>query len=141
MTGGFVRSTYSSDPVIPPNVEVISRTNYSDQQRKQLRDEDDIIKKVFICELSQRPYKIQPAELKFYRTLDLDLPSKHPDIRHNERMQRKYPRELHLRTCDKTNETILSVYPADEVLPLREGGEAGRVKVYSEQAYNQEIYG
>ncbi len=130
MNGGFVRSTYSSDPIIPPNVEVITRSNYSDQQRKQLRDEDDIIKKVFICETSKRPYKIQPAELKFYRTLDLDLPSKHPDIRHDERMKHRSPRELHLRTCDKTNQQILSVFPANAPF-----------QIYSEQAYNREIYG
>ncbi len=127
---GYSWSAYSSDPVIAPGIEVIMRSNYSDEQRKSLRDENDIIKKVFICEISQRPYKIQPAELKFYRTLDLDLPSKHPDIRHNERMQRKSPRELHRRMCDKTNQQILSVFPADAPF-----------QVYSEQTYNQDIYG
>ncbi len=127
---GYFRSTYSSDPVIAPGIEVIMRSNYSNDQRKNLRDDNDIIKKVFICEISQRPYKIQPAELKFYRTLDLDLPSKHPDIRHDERMQRKSPRELHLRTCDKTKQQILSVFPADAPF-----------QVYSEQAYNHEVYG
>ncbi|MDR2190489.1 MAG: hypothetical protein LBP53_04825 [Candidatus Peribacteria bacterium] len=37
--------------------------------------------------MSGRPFILQKMEVAFYRKYHLPLPKKHPDIRHQERMQ------------------------------------------------------
>jgi hypothetical protein len=49
----------------------------------------------------------------FYQKHNLPLPRKHPDVRNEERMGRRPGRTLYLRTCDKTGEKMISVYPFD----------------------------
>ena len=48
---------------------------------------DDILQQAIICEVSGKPFRIIPQELKFYRKYNIQLPHKHPDVRHSERMQ------------------------------------------------------
>lgn len=90
---------------------------------------DDILNKAIICSISWKPYRIVKLELDFYRKNWLPIPVKHPDVRHKERMQKRPKRQLYLRKCDKTLEEIISVYPPNS-----------QFKVYSESAYNQELY-
>jgi hypothetical protein len=47
---------------------------------------DDILKVAIICEISDKPFRIIPQELAFYRKHNIPLPKKHPDVRHLERM-------------------------------------------------------
>jgi hypothetical protein len=82
-----------------------------------------------ICEITGRPYRIVKQELEFYRKHNLPLPRRHPDQRHADRMALRVPRELHLRSCDKTGEQMISVY--DQNVPF---------KVYSEDAYRNEVF-
>lgn len=100
---------------------------------------DDIVKKVLICEVSGRPYRIVKQELDFYRQHHLPLPRRHPDQRHADRMALRPPREMHLRTCDKTGVQMISVYAPQEV-PLGDPQDVA-FKVYSHEAYTQEVYG
>ncbi len=90
---------------------------------------DDILKKAILCEVSWKPFRIVKPELDFYRKHNLPLPRKHPDVRHLERMQRRWGRQLYLRTCDNCSKQVISVYPADS-----------EFKVYCENCYNKEIY-
>ena len=122
---GYKRQDNNYDSAIPEWAKVIDRTITTEE----LINVDDIIKSIFICEVSGRPYRIIKQELEFYRKHNLSLPRKHPDIRHEERVKIRPGRTLYLRTCDKTGEEILSVYPSD--CPG---------KVYSEKAYQAEIY-
>jgi len=92
--------------------------------------EDSILNEILICEVSGRPFRIQKMELEFYRKTNLPLPRRHPDIRHQERIERRPGRDFFVRTCDKTQEEMLSVYP--EKVPLR---------VISEKEFQQEVYG
>ena len=50
-----------------------------------LRETDDILKKIIICESSGRPFRIIRQELDYYRAHHLPLPSHHPDVRHEQR--------------------------------------------------------
>lgn len=88
-----------------------------------------IFQKAIICEVSGKPFRIIKAELEFYKKHNISLPRKHPDVRHQERLLKRPWRTLHLRTCDKTWNEILSVYP--ENTPF---------DVYSEEAYRNEVY-
>lgn len=124
---GYKRQDKNYDPVVPAWVEVL--------QWDQIPMDPDsvdssILKKILVCEVSGRPYRIIKQELAFYQKHNLPLPRKHPDIRHKERLGRRPGRTLYLRNCDKTWEEILSVYPAYY-----------KGKVYSEKAYQQEVYG
>lgn len=123
---GYKRSDYNADPVIPAGAQTLQ----GDQIPHDIATvTDDILKSIFVCEVSGRPYRIIKQELEFYRKHTLPLPRKHPDIRHEERMKLRPGRTLFLRNCDKCSEEMLSVY-ADSY----EG------KVYCEKCYQEEVY-
>ena len=90
---------------------------------------DTILKSIFICETSGRPFRITKTELDFYRKYNLSLPHKHPDVRHQERIKKRQSRELHLRNCIFCKKEFLSVYD-----------ESHQGKIYCEECYVKEIY-
>ncbi len=118
-----------------------------------------------VCEVSGRPFRIIKQEIDFYIKHDLPLPRKHPDIRHQERMDKRPWRTLYLRNCDKCGEEMLSVYPFwKQISPNpslsrgelvsntegsisldkgrgREGFDTTQQKIYCESCYQKEIYG
>jgi len=49
---GYKRQDKNYDPQIPAGVETIQRKNFSDEERHTLRDDPNIVKKIFICEVS-----------------------------------------------------------------------------------------
>jgi hypothetical protein len=108
---GYRRSTYSSDPKIPSGAQVLEKKDFTQEQRNHLLTNDEILKKIIICEVSGRPYMIQKSELEFYRIHGLTIPSKHPDIRHEERMKLRAGKSLCVRECDCCHQETLSVYP------------------------------
>lgn len=87
-------------------------------------------KKILICTETWKPYRLVQQELDFYKKHALPIPSLHPDKRYHQRLSQRPWRTLYLRTCDKTWEQILSVYPQNVSFD-----------VYSEEAYKQEVYG
>lgn len=124
--GRYERSDYSVDPVVPD----WTHTLQGDQIPTNINTvTDDILKKILICEISGRPYRIIKQELEFYRKHNIPLPRKHPDIRHQERLEKVPWRTLFLRACDKCWKETLSVYPPEY-----------RGKVYCEEDYNKEVY-
>lgn len=90
----------------------------------------EIMKTAIFCQDTGRPYRIVWPEYRLYQKLNIPLPRKHHDVRHLERMKLRPWREIYLRNCDKTWKEILSIYPSDAPF-----------KVYSEEAWRQEIYG
>jgi hypothetical protein len=86
---GYKWSNYSTDPKLPENAELLHPATIPAEERKALVNDDTILKKVIICEESQRPFTIQKLELAFYRKMGLPLPKLHPDIRHEKRMKQR----------------------------------------------------
>lgn len=74
---------------------------------------DDILKLPIICEVSGRPFKIQKAELAFYRQMQLPLPRRHPDVRHRDRLARRNPRALWPRACAECGTEIYTSFAPD----------------------------
>ncbi|MFA6023814.1 MAG: hypothetical protein WC777_01175 [Candidatus Gracilibacteria bacterium] len=72
--------------------------------------DDEILKKVLHCEVSGRPYKITPQELKFYRNMKLPLPRRHHDERHLNRIALHNPYTLFDRSCGKCGKAIQTTY-------------------------------
>ena len=74
---------------------------------------DDITKHILRCEVTDKPFKIIPQELKFYREMKLPVPKKCPDQRHRERMALRNPRKLWSRECAKCRKSIETTYAPD----------------------------
>lgn len=87
---------------MPAHVSVIKAKEISDQEWELLGEDDAIISKIILCEISEKPFRITTQELEFYRQHNLPLPRVHPDIRHTERLVKRPERNLYLRKCDKT---------------------------------------
>ena len=71
---------------------------------------EKILNYAVVCEVSKRPFRITKQEIDFYVKHNIPLPTKHPDIRHKERFERKDPTLMHLIHCDECGEEILSVH-------------------------------
>ena len=90
---------------------------------------DDAMNGIFQCEVSQKPFKIIRQELAFYIENGMNLPTKHPDIRHAERMSMRNPRKLHERNCSECAEPIITTYAT------------GRPeKILCEKCYRKHVY-
>lgn len=71
---------------------------------------DDICQKILRCSVTQKPFKVIPQELKFYREMHLPLPRLCPDERHAKRMAFTNPRKLWKRKCTKCSKAIETTY-------------------------------
>ncbi|MBT3349056.1 hypothetical protein HN954_02715 [bacterium] len=67
---------------------------------------DEILEQILSCETCENNFKIQSAELKFHRKINLPLPTICPDCRHSERMKLRNPRTLFLRECKNCAQKI-----------------------------------
>jgi hypothetical protein len=90
---------------------------------------DAITKHILRCEMTGKPYKIIPQELKFYRDMHLSVPRRCPDQRHKERMALRNPRKLWKRTCAKCSNAIETTYAPERP-----------EQVYCEQCYLSTVY-
>ncbi|MFH0838255.1 MAG: hypothetical protein V1880_03240 [Patescibacteria group bacterium] len=90
---------------------------------------DDVLNWAIECEVTNRPFRIIPQELKFYRAHQLPLPHRHPDQRYQDRLAWLNPRKLYDRKCAKCQTAIRTTYSPDrpEI-------------VYCEQCYLKEVY-
>ncbi|MDH3324585.1 MAG: hypothetical protein OEL89_03030 [Candidatus Peregrinibacteria bacterium] len=80
---------------------------------------DLICDEVLACKTCAKNYKIQKAELGFYRKMNLPVPRKCSNCRHLERRKAKNPRELFDRNCGDCGrkvETAVSVDRPEKVL-------------------------
>ncbi|MDC0357435.1 hypothetical protein OAO01_01340 [Oligoflexia bacterium] len=78
------------------------------------RDVDDsILEHAILCEVSGRPFKLVTHELNFYKTHKLPLPRRHPDQRHLDRFQLKFPYRLWERECQQCQAPLLCNYAPD----------------------------
>jgi len=118
---------HDSDDSIPEVKKVISGGKLPD-----LISEipDDVLNWAVQCESTGRPFRLQPAELKFYRKLGLPVPRVHPDVRYDARMGLRNPRVLYHRVCDNEgcDAEFESTYEVDR-----------DEKVYCEACYQEDI--
>jgi len=75
--------------------------------------DDDICNKILTCEATGKYYKIQKAELKFYRKMNLPIPRLCPDERHRRRMALRNPRQLFSRECAECGCAIQTTFSPD----------------------------
>lgn len=81
---------------------------------KNIDDVDDsICKQVLLCEVTCKPYKVIPQELKLYRQMQVPVPRKCPNQRHKERIALRNPRKLWQRECINCKKSIETSYAPD----------------------------
>ncbi len=85
---------------------------------------DDILNWAIECEESGKLFRIQKAELEFYRKMNLPIPRFHFLVRHEKRRIMRNPRKLWSRTCMKCEKDIVTSYSPERP-----------EKVYCEECY------
>jgi len=96
-----------------------------------IKDVDDsILDKAICCEKTGRPFKIITEELKFYRHMNLPIPTKHPWQRMIERAEFEHPLELFPFTCPNCGQNPLSIYNEEKQKEL---------KIFCEKCYLKEV--
>lgn len=105
LSKGFSWSDYKAQ--IPQVDTFLSSTQLAESITKV---EDAILRTAIHCVVSQKPFRITKPELNFYRTHNIPLPRKHPDIRNAERKEAKPPRKLWQRGCDQCHKDVATSY-------------------------------
>ncbi len=71
---------------------------------------DALLNGIMKCERSWKPFKVIKQELILYVQNHLPIPSKHPDVRHEERLAERNKRTLHEGTCTKCGKAMVTTY-------------------------------
>lgn len=107
----------------------------------KIKDVADSIKdEILACNVCGKNFKITEAELSFYRRMNIPIPHKDFECRHQERMAKRNPRKLYPRSCMCTIEKHMN----------HEGGACSekfettyapdrKEIVYCESCYQQEV--
>jgi CxxC-x17-CxxC domain-containing protein len=89
---------------------------------------DDVLNKAILCEKTNRPFRIVPAELAFYRNMGLPLPSIHPTPRMRVFADQKPTSKKYQAICAKCSKEIQSMFdPSEEYF------------LYCEKCYQSEV--
>ncbi len=89
---------------------------------------DDILNWAIKCEVSWKLFRIIRQELEFYRKHSLPVPRRHPDQRHMDRMNKRNPRKLFEKKCDKCSADMITSYSTER-----------SEKVYCEECYEKVV--
>jgi CxxC-x17-CxxC domain-containing protein len=108
------------------NTEIIK---YNDLPKNIDEISDDILNKAIICEESNRPFRITPSELEFYRRMKLPLPNVHPLLRMEDRLRFIKNGKKYKSICAKCKKDIEVIFDPKEGF-----------LVYCEKCYQQEVY-
>ena len=87
--------------------------------------DESILNEIIACEKTGQAFRIVSQELSFYQKMNLPLPTKHPNVRHTERLARRNPYKLWKRITEDGVEVMTSYSPNRPE------------KIYSEEGYNR----
>ncbi len=97
---------------------------------KNIKDVDEsICDAVLACKETGKNFKIQKAELNFYKKWSLPIPKYCPDVRHLKRLAFRNPRKLWDRKCAQCGVPIKTTYSPER-----------KEKVLCEKCYLKEVY-
>ena len=80
------------------------------------------------CEVSGRVFRLIPQELKFYKEMGLSLPTRHPEVRHADRLSKRNPYVLRKTKCQKCAREVDTDYPTDAPV------------IYCHECYLKDVY-
>ncbi len=90
---------------------------------------DSISNEILACCECGKNFRVIKQEIKFYKKMNIPVPRKCPDCRHQGRIKRRNPRRLWDRNCAKCGNKIQTTYSTDRP-----------ETVYCEKCYLKEIY-
>jgi len=90
---------------------------------------DDVLQWAILCEKTERPFRLQPLELKLLRQMNVPIPRRCPDQRHLDRFALRNPRKLWTRPCMKCGKDMETTYAPERP-----------ETVYCEECYLKEVY-
>lgn len=90
---------------------------------------DSITTYAIKCEVTGKPFRIIPQELRFYREHNLPLPRRHPDVRNLDRLAFRNPRKLYERPCMSCTKPVMTTYAPDRT-----------ERMYCEECYVKAVY-
>ncbi len=105
--------TKENETEIPKEINVIKAKNLPENISEIT---NDILKSIIICKKSKRPFRIIEEELKFYKKYNLPLPRLHPEIRYQNRFNKRPKNNLFLKECNKCNKEVLSAWNNEKVI-------------------------
>lgn len=95
--------------------------------------DESICDEILACQKTGRNFKIQKAELSFYKKMGLPIPKYCPDERHYRRLRFRNPRRLHQRNCDSCTTVIHTTYGTSKE-------PSATLRVLCEKCFLKEIY-
>lgn len=117
------------DPA-PHVSEGVSLLDSQDISSDIINVDESILKDVVKCETTGRPFKIVAEELKFYKHMNLPIPTKNPWQRIMERTVFEHPFELFPFVCQNCGEKSLSIYNEEK---------QKQYKIFCEKCYLKEV--
>ena len=90
---------------------------------------EDILGGILKCEVTEKPFKIIKQELAFHIENHIQLPKKHPDQRHKERLSQRNPRKIYERNCAECHKNITTSF-----VPER------KERIVCEECYRKLVY-
>lgn len=123
-TGTFGKETISEEN-IPNSIE---------------KTPDTIVSEILACNECGKNYKITQAELDFYKRLNIPIPHKDFECRHQDRMSKRNPRKLYSGSCMCKNENHMNhaSAPCGETFQTTYNPERPET-IYCESCYQQEV--
>jgi hypothetical protein len=92
---------------------------------------DELVGRIFKCESCEKNYKLISREVAFYKRMNLSVPKKCFNCRHQARMDIRNPRILNETKCNSCFEKILTTYPKEK---------HNKYKIYCDKCYQKAIY-
>lgn len=111
---------------IPRSGKVIQSSQLPDSI---LHIPDTIANYAIECEVTGKPFRIIPQELRFYREHNLPLPRRHPDVRNLDRLGFRNPRKLYERPCMNCSKPVMTTYAPNRT-----------ERMYCEECYVKAVY-
>ncbi len=101
---------------------------------------DGILNEILVCKDCKKNFRITKSELDFYKRMNLPLPHKDFECRHQDRMKKRNPRKLWHRSCmcEKENHQHGAAKCENEFETSYSPDRPE--KVYCETCYQQEVY-
>jgi len=101
---------------------------------------EDILNQVLVCKDCKKNFRITKGEFDFYKRMNIPLPHKDFECRHQDRMKKRNPRQLWHRSCMCTIENHShGAQKCENEFETSYSPDRPEI-VYCEQCYQQEIY-
>jgi len=104
---------------------------YEDLPKNPSEYSDDVfLDKILKCEECSKNYRFISREIIFYKRMNLAIPRKCFNCRHQARMNARHPRVLTETKCVFCDKTTLTTYPKEQ---------HSQYKIYCEECYKREV--